>query len=89
MTPATAKAQPPTAPANAQLPDPQRVLLGAGRQTRFLRLDSPAVLRRPDVAALLSAATARTRTPFRAKGRGKLTIRSISAKQRPRRKSAD
>src|SRR5262245_8269953 len=28
----------------ARLPDPQKVLLGSGNQTRFIRLDSPAVL---------------------------------------------
>jgi hypothetical protein len=70
----------------AKLPDPERVLLGSGRQTRFVRLESADVLARPTVRALLAAAMARAKTPFRATGRGKLIIRSISAKQRPRRK---
>lgn len=70
----------------AKLPDPQRVLLGSGTQTRFVRLDSAATLRRPEIAALLDAAVARAKAPFTASGRGSLVIRSISAKQRPRRR---
>jgi len=73
----------------AGLPDPQKLLLGSGNQTRFIRLESADVLARPAVAALLAAAIARAKIPFRASGRGKLVIRSISRKQRPRRKPAD
>jgi hypothetical protein len=72
----------------ARLPDPQKLLLGSGNQTRFIRLESAAVLARPEVEALLAAAVARAK-PFPAKGRGKLIIRSVSAKQRPRRKPTD
>lgn len=72
----------------AALPDPKKVLLGAGRQTRFIRLESAAVLARPEVEALVTAAIARSKTPLPATGRGKLIIRSVSAKQRPRRKPA-
>jgi len=70
----------------ARLPDPQKVLVGSGTQTRFIRVPSAAVLDRPEVAALLSAAVADSKTPFPSRGRGKLVIRSVSAKQRPRRK---
>ena len=72
----------------AGLPDPGKLLLGSGRQTRFIRLESAAVLARPEVEALLAAAIARAQTPLAAGGRGKLLIRSVSAKQRPRRKPA-
>lgn len=72
----------------AGLPDPRKVLLGSGNQTRFIRLESAAVLARPEVAVLVSAAIARAKVPLPARGRGKLIIRSISAKQRPRRKPA-
>ena len=72
----------------AKLPDPKKVLLGSGSQTRFIRLESPEVLERPEVNALLAAAVDRSRAPFRATGRGKLIIRSISAKQRPRQRPA-
>jgi hypothetical protein len=72
----------------AALPDPQRLLLGSGSQTRFLRLESAEVLARPEVKALMVAAIAHSRTPLPGSGRGKLIIRSISSKQRPRRKPA-
>jgi hypothetical protein len=68
----------------ATLPDPKQVLLGSGSQTRFIRLESPQVLERPEVKALLAAATAQARVPFPASGRRRLIIRSVSAKQRPR-----
>jgi len=73
----------------AALPDPKKVLLGAGRQTRFIRLESAAVLARPEVEALVAAAIARSKTPLPATGRGKLIIRSVSASQRPRRKPGE
>ena len=71
----------------AALSDPSRLLLGSGRQTRFIRLESAAVLERPEVEALVAEAIARAK-PLPESGRGKLIIRSISTKQRPRRKSA-
>jgi hypothetical protein len=70
----------------AKLPDPKKVLLGSGSQTRFIRLDSPDVLERPEVEALITAAIAQARAPLRSVGHGKLIIRSIAAKQRPRRR---
>ena len=71
----------------ARLPDPHKLLTGSGTQTRFIRLPSPAVLARPEVEALLAAAVAQAKTPLRPTGRGELIIRSVSAKQRPRRKT--
>ena len=68
----------------ASLPDPAGLLLGSGKQTRFIRLESAAALARPEMEALLAAATARSRIPFRKTGRGRLIVRSVSAKQRPR-----
>ena len=70
------------------LPDPKKLLRGSGNQTRSIRLESPAVLAQPEVEALIDAAVNQSKTPFRATGRGKLVIRSVSAKQRPRRKTA-
>lgn len=70
----------------ARLPDPDKVLLGSGNQTRFIRIDSPQVLERPEVNTLVAAAIAQARAPLPVVGRGKLIIRSVSAKQRPRRK---
>lgn len=71
----------------ARLPDPRGLLLGSGNQTRFIRLPSADIVARPEVEALVAAASARSKTPFRDRGRGTLIIRSISAKQRPRRKA--
>jgi hypothetical protein len=70
----------------ASLPDPKKILRGSGNQTRSIHLDSADVLARPEVEALIAAAVTRAKTPFRADTRGKLIIRSVSAKQRPRRK---
>lgn len=70
----------------AKLPDPHKLLLGSGNQTRFIRLESVDVLTRPEVEALLAVAIGRAKTPLPASRRGKLIIRSISAKQRPRRR---
>jgi hypothetical protein len=72
----------------ATLPDPHKILLGSGVQNRFLRFESAKMLALPAVAALIDAAIAQAIAPFAAKGKGKLVIRSISAKQKPRRKSA-
>ena len=69
----------------ASLPDPNKVLLGSGNQTRFIRLDSAGQLARPEVEALVAEAIARSKTPLAAIGRGRLIIRSVSKKQRPRR----
>lgn len=71
----------------ASLPDPKKLLLGSGNQTRFIRLESAGVLARPEVEALLDTAIAAAKTPLSATGRGMLIIRSVSVKQRPRRKS--
>jgi hypothetical protein len=70
----------------ARLADPHKLLQGSGKQTRFIRLESPAVLARPEVEALIGAAIDQSKTPLPATGRGALVIRSVSNKQRPRRK---
>ncbi len=68
----------------ATLPDPNRILEGSGSQNRFVRLESVATLGRLEVQKLLDAAEAQAKAPFPKAGRGKLIIRSISEKQRPR-----
>lgn len=69
----------------ATLPDPRGLLQGTGSQNRFLRLESAARLRDPAVEDLLRAAVAQGRSALAATGRGPTIIKSISAKQRPRR----
>ena len=71
----------------ASLADPDKILRGSGNQTRSIRLESANVLARPEIEALIAAAVAQSKAPLPASGRGKLIIRSVSAKQRPRRKA--
>jgi len=73
----------------ATLPDPHKLLLGSGSQNRFIRIESAATLARPEVEELIAAAIAQAERPLSGSGRGKLVIRSISKKQKPRRKASD
>ncbi len=69
----------------ATVPDPHGLLEGSGTQNRFIRLSGPETLAVPEVEELLAAAAAQADPPFAESGKGKLIIRSISEKQRPRR----
>ena len=73
----------------ATLPDPRKLLLGSGSQNRFIRIESVSTLTRPEVEELIAAAIAQAKGPLPGSGRGKLIIRSISKKQRKRRKASD
>ena len=70
----------------ADLPDPHKILQGSGVQNRFVRCPSAETLNDPKVKAIIDAAVAQARVPFAKIGNGKLIIRSVSAKQKPRRK---
>ena len=69
----------------ATLPDPDGILLGSGNQNRFVRLPTAATLGDLAVERLLRAALAQAKTPMPDSGRGRTIVKSISAKQRPRR----
>jgi len=69
----------------ATLPDPNNLLEGSGNQNRFIRLNSAAMLARPEVDKLLRAAAVHAKSPLPTTGRGCTMIKSISDKQRPRR----
>lgn len=69
----------------ATLPDPQKILLGSGTQNRFVRLPTAATLTEPAVEALIKAAIKQSKFPLPVSGGGYTLIKSISAKQRPRR----
>jgi len=69
----------------ATLPDPEGILEGSGNQNRFVRLAAVEDLAKPAVEALIAAAIAQAKTPLAKDVIGHLVIRSISAKQRPRR----
>lgn len=70
----------------AKLKDPDKLLVGSGKQVRFIRLPSASVLDKPGVKRLMSAAVAQWRAQFPKTGTSRLVIRSVSAKQRPRRR---
>lgn len=67
-----------------ELPDPEKLLQGSGKQTRSIHLEGASTLARPAVARLIEEAIACNRAPFARTGRGPVVIRSPSAKQRPR-----
>ena len=70
------------------LPDPAKLLRGSGKQTRWIDLEGASTLARPAVARLIDEALARNPVPFASTGRGPVVIRSVSAKQRRRRRPA-
>ena len=69
------------------LPDPAGILQGSGNQNRFVRLKDATTLADPHVQTLLAAAATQAKSPLPASGGGYTMIKSISAKQRPRRLS--
>jgi hypothetical protein len=68
----------------AKLPDPSGVLRGSGTQIRHVVLQPLDVLDSPAVRALIKVAVA-THPKALGGGRGRTIIKSVSAKQRPRR----
>lgn len=69
------------------LADPHKILLGSGSQNRFVRLEGAATLSQPAVIQLMDAAAAQAKAALPSTGKGRLIIRSVAAKQRPRRLS--
>jgi hypothetical protein len=69
----------------ARLADPLKRLKGSGRQVRHVVLEGAYTLDEPAVAALIDQALATAAKPLASRGRGRVVIRSISARQRPRR----
>jgi hypothetical protein len=66
------------------LPDPSGLLEGSGSQVRGVRLQPISRLETSEVGALIDAAVGNAR-PLPPDGQGKLIIKSVSARQRPRR----
>ncbi len=69
----------------AKLPDPKKILRGSGNVVRSVRLETESTLERPEVRALMKAALARAKVSMPKSGAHRLFIKSVSAKQRPRR----
>lgn len=70
------------------LRDPKKLLLGSGKQTRYVQVEAASRLAHPDVEALIAGAIELAEVPLPSTGRGKLIIRSVSAKRQPRGKRA-
>lgn len=69
----------------ARLPDPHELLKGSGTKVRHVVLDTPARLDQPAVQALMARALASAAKPLDPGARRRLVIKSVSARQRPRR----
>lgn len=72
-----------------QLPDPKKLLLGSGKQTRFVRLETARQLAHPDMKAFIAAAIDHASVPLPSKGKGGLIIKTnktAAATKRPRRR---
>jgi hypothetical protein len=69
----------------AHLKDPNGLLAGSGTQVRSIRLESADDLLAPEVRALMLDALAKAKVPLSPATRHRILIKSISAKQRPRR----
>ena len=69
----------------ARLPDPDGLLQGEGSRVRHIRLEDEKTLDRNDVKAMMATAMKMAKVPFDEKMEYKLVVKSVSAKQRPRR----
>jgi hypothetical protein len=69
----------------AKLPDPDNVLRGNGNKVRHIVLTNMTVLELPAVKKLMTLALASAKKPLDPKQRRRLIIKSVAAKQRPRR----
>lgn len=73
----------------AKLADPKKLLKGGGNIVRSVRLKSPKHLEEPEIQVLIRQAIAAATPSFSSGDGAQLTvIKSISAKQRPRRPSS-
>ncbi len=63
-----------------ELPDPEKLLQGSGKQTRSINLDTASTLACPAVARLIDDAIARNPVPFACAGRGSVVFRSKLAR---------
>jgi len=69
----------------AGIPDPRDLLQGNGNVVRHVRLEGAATLDDPEIVSLMNTALHRAKVPLDPKQPRRLIIKSISAKQRPRR----
>ena len=67
-----------------ELPDPEKLLRGSGKQVRSIQVEGASTLARPAVTRLVEEAIARNPMPFAGTGRGPVVVRSTSARKRGR-----
>jgi hypothetical protein len=68
----------------AKLPDPHKRLQGNGNVVRYIRLEKLDVLDDPEIKELMDLALRRAKVPLDPSQKRRLIIKSVSAKQRPR-----
>ena len=71
------------------LPDPRKLLQGSGSRVRHIVLEDATTLDDPAVVAILEHAVGRAKKPFGPRTAARLIVKSVSAKQRPRRPGKD
>lgn len=69
----------------ANLPDPQKMLKGSGKAARHIVLRAASDLDKPAMEALIVSALESAAHALDGAGAGRIVIKSISARQRPRR----
>ena len=68
-----------------RIPDPEHLLQGSGSVVRHVRLTSAADLDKPAVRRLIREGLRMAEVPIKKSAKGRMVIKSVSAKQRPRR----
>lgn len=69
----------------AMMPDPKKLLKGSGNIVRHIRLEAATDIDEPDIRQFIGRAIATASPPFPGSAKFRTVIRSVSAKQRPRR----
>jgi hypothetical protein len=69
----------------ANLADPAKLLSGGGKVARHIVLEDAATLDKPAVRALMQQALEKAVKPIDGSGTGRMVIKPVAAKQRPRR----
>ncbi len=69
----------------ATLPDPKKILKGSGKIVRSIKITEAGDLDRRDVKDIVKVALMAADVKIDPKGHGRIVVRSISEKQRPRR----
>jgi len=65
-----------------RLPDPKKLLMGSGKQARFIPVRAAKEVAHPDVEALIVAAIGKAGVALPSEGRGRLVIKPTAASKR-------